>query len=442
MLLADPPALGTEEQPLSGPVPATPEGAPNAAPGAVPANGAVSANGALPAADAAALAVPSSERACAHCGSPLHPSQAWCLHCGAPLVSALSPRSPRWPLRALAAAAAALAAVAAVAGAAVLTRHHSARRLPSLALVQPAVPGGVTPAPAGAVPPSHGGSPGSSATPSSKKALLFPPSSAAKPPKIPAVVPTPKSSGGSRASEAGGLGEIGGGSEEGSGESGGSSKKQGSESNGSAKEGASKEGSKKSGEGSKESGSGGSSKEGSKESGASESGGSSKESGSASPTPIVLDTNAASTYNPSNYPASTFGDPALAIDGEPSTAWTAAVQPVSFPKMAEGLLIDLRAPTALGGVELVVPAASIGMTVEIYGAASAKKPPATITARGWTKLSKAHVLRKKTTLLRLRARGKKFLWFTIWIPKASPASQGTLAAPGHVGLSGVSLFLR
>ena len=43
------------------------------------------------------------------------------------------------------------------------------------------------------------------------------------------------------------------------------------------------------------------------------------------PTPILLDTNAATTYNPSNYPESGFGDPGLAIDGEPSTAWTAQV---------------------------------------------------------------------------------------------------------------------
>ena len=39
--------------------------------------------------------------------------------------------------------------------------------------------------------------------------------------------------------------------------------------------------------------------------------------------PILLDTNAASTYNPYNYPESEFGDPSLVIDGETGTAWTA-----------------------------------------------------------------------------------------------------------------------
>jgi hypothetical protein len=375
--------------------------------------------------------VPFAERVCAHCGTPIHPAQAWCLHCGAPETSALSPRSPRGPLRALAVLAAVLAAGAAVAGAAVLTRHHPARRLPSLALVRPAAPGAGVGLPAGAPPATPpAGSPGSSHRPSPNK-NLFPPPSAAKPPKIPAAAPTPEASGGAGASEAeaGGLGEIGG----------GASKEKGPEPSGAAKEGSkekgsggsSKEGSK---EGSKESGaeSGGGAKEGSKEG--------SKESGSAKPTPLVLDTNAASAYNPYNYPASSFGDPSLAIDGELSTPWTASVQPASFPKMAAGLLIDLRTPTAVGGVELVVPRASLGMTVEIFGAASAKKPPASITARGWTLLSKAHVLRKKTTLLHLRAVAKKFRWITVWITKASAASQGTVAAPGFVSLDEVSFF--
>ena len=60
------------------------------------------------------------------------------------------------------------------------------------------------------------------------------------------------------------------------------------------------------------------------------------------PTAILLDTNAASTYNPYNYPASSFGDPSLAIDGDTSTGWTAQVDPATAPKMAVGLLIDLK----------------------------------------------------------------------------------------------------
>jgi hypothetical protein len=437
MLLADPPALGTEEQPPSGPPVAPP----------VPPDGAAAADGAVSAADAAVvngadgagaavpavLAVPASGRACVHCGTPLHPAQAWCLHCGAPEPSALSPRSPRGPLRVLAALAVVLAVGAAAAGAAVLTRHKASPRRPALALVRPGVPGAAAVSPTGALPSAPSvGAPGKAGPLGSKKAL-FPPPSAAKPPKIPSATPTPEAGGGAGASEAeaGGLGEIGGGSsqEKGS-EPNGSSKEKGGEPNGAANEGASKEGPKGSKEGSKESGSepNGASKEGS------------KEAGSLKPTPLTLDTNAASTYNPYNYPSSSFGDPALAIDGELSTAWTAAVRPESFPKMAVGLVIDLRAPTAVGSVELVVPSPSRGMTVEIFGAASAKHPPTTITAKGWKLLSKSHVLKKTKTLLRLRMAGKRFGYVAVWITKASAASRGTVAAPGLVSIDEVSLL--
>ena len=56
-----------------------------------------------------------------------------------------------------------------------------------------------------------------------------------------------------------------------------------------------------------------------------------------SPRAIVLDPDAATTYNPYGYPASEFGDPSLAIDGDTSTEWTAQVNPAMAPKMAEGL---------------------------------------------------------------------------------------------------------
>ena len=43
--------------------------------------------------------------------------------------------------------------------------------------------------------------------------------------------------------------------------------------------------------------------------------------------PILLDTNAASTYNPYAYPASNFGDPSLAIDGETADRLDGAGRP-------------------------------------------------------------------------------------------------------------------
>ncbi len=155
------------------------------------------------------------------------------------------------------------------------------------------------------------------------------------------------------------------------------------------------------------------------------------------PTPILLDTNAASTYNPYEYPATGFGDAALAIDGEPSTAWTAQVQPASFPNLAVGLLIDLRTPTKVAKLELATP--TRGMTVQVYGANGAQ-PPATITTPGWTMLSGSHTLKKKVTHLRLHTAGRPYRYVLVWIVKAPTASQGTPTAPGHVALSELALF--
>jgi hypothetical protein len=244
------------------------------------------------------------------------------------------------------------------------------------------------------------GSVGKSSGKGSTGGLLFPPSSTAKPPKIPAPVPTPNSGGGSGSSEPTSSTEppaSGGGSNTGSSE-------KGTETTGTS----------------------------TSESKANEGSGKSEQ-----PNPILLDTDAASTYNPSNYPATGFGDPALAIDGEPTTAWTAQVQASSFPNMAEGLLIDLRSPTKLASLELATP--TRGMTVQVYGAKGAKAP-ALIVDPGWTQLSGSHVLKKKITRLKLRTEGRAFRFVVMWVTKAPPASRGTAQAPGHVALSEAALY--
>ena len=81
------------------------------------------------------------------------------------------------------------------------------------------------------------------------------------------------------------------------------------------------------------------------------------------PAAITLDTNAAATYNPYGYPASEFGDPSLAIDGDASTAWTARVNPTVAPKLAEGLVIDLKTAKRLSAVELIT--STPGMSVQV-----------------------------------------------------------------------------
>jgi hypothetical protein len=340
---------------------------------------------------------------CEHCGTPLQDGQQWCLQCGACEPGSLGERPNWWPLSTLALLAALLAAGAAVAGAAALSKHKAAPHVTALVLTHPAV-GASTAAPTTPLPTTTPGatSVGGAGTHTSAKGsannLLFPPSSTTKPPKLPAPAPTPtpvpQAGGGSTPAESTGSGSTTTPAKTNTTPTGTST----TESTNS-KEGASGK--------------------------------------TEQPNPILLDTNAATTYNPYNFPEAGFGDPALAIDGEPSTAWTAQVQSASFPNMAEGLLIDMRSATKLGRLELATP--TRGMTVQVYGANGAKAPT-TITEPGWTLLSGSHVLEKKVTHLKLRTKGRAFSFLLVWVVKAPAASQGTATAPGHVALSEAALY--
>jgi hypothetical protein len=158
-------------------------------------------------------------------------------------------------------------------------------------------------------------------------------------------------------------------------------------------------------------------------------------SGTEAPSPILLDTNAASTYNPYNYPASLFGDPSLAIDGEANTAWTAQVQAVDAPRMAEGLVLDLKGPQKLGSV--AVKTATTGITVEVYGSGGGHLP-ASIPAPEWKRLAGLKVLKKKSTTLALKTAGKGYRFVLLWLAKA-PASS-IAASPGAVSINEFELF--
>jgi hypothetical protein len=155
------------------------------------------------------------------------------------------------------------------------------------------------------------------------------------------------------------------------------------------------------------------------------------------PSAIVLDTNAASTYNPYGYPASSFGDPSLAIDGDPSTAWTAQVSPATAPRMAEGLVVDLKANQKLAKIALVT--STPGMTVQAYGA-TGNTVPGSITDPGWVKLSHEVVLAKKHAQLKLLEPKHGFRYVVLWISRAPASSVGTAQAPGHVDVNELELF--
>jgi hypothetical protein len=161
-------------------------------------------------------------------------------------------------------------------------------------------------------------------------------------------------------------------------------------------------------------------------------------SGSGEPQPqgILLDTNAAQTYNPYAYPAGGFGDPSLAIDGETSTGWTAQVDPAVAPKMAEGLAIDLKSARKIAAVALVT--STPGMTVQVYGTA-AQTLPASITDPAWAKLSPSLPVKSKHMRIKLKS-AKSVRFVTLWISKAPASSVGTPQAPGRVSVNELELF--
>ncbi len=159
--------------------------------------------------------------------------------------------------------------------------------------------------------------------------------------------------------------------------------------------------------------------------------------GQTGPEPILLDTDAASTYNPYAYPASGFGDPSLTIDGDTSTGWSAQVNPATAPAMAEGVLIDLKSSQKLSSVKLVT--STPGITVQVYGA-SVKTVPASITDKAWVPLSKSVTLKKKRARLALKNKTKAYRFVTVWISGAPQSSVGTAEAPGKVTLNEIELF--
>jgi hypothetical protein len=152
---------------------------------------------------------------------------------------------------------------------------------------------------------------------------------------------------------------------------------------------------------------------------------------------IVLDPDAATTYNPYELPASSFGDPSLAIDDDPTTAWTAEVNPASAPKMAEGLLIDLKSKQKVGVAQIIT--ATPGITVQLYGA-KGQSAPTSITAPEWVPLSGPKLMKKKRLRITLRHSKEAFTFITLWISSAPQSAIGTAQAPGHVDVDELELF--
>ena len=165
--------------------------------------------------------------------------------------------------------------------------------------------------------------------------------------------------------------------------------------------------------------------------------------GSATPetiNPNIVYALSSSPHNPYGYPASGFGDPSLAIDGDTSTEWTAQVNPAVAPKMAEGLTIDLKSAQRVSAVELVT--STPGMSIQIYGA-NGQTVPTSITDPAWVQLSPYLTVKKRHERIKLKDSTKAFRFVTLWISKAPAASIGTApdrVPPTHVSVNELELF--
>ncbi len=152
---------------------------------------------------------------------------------------------------------------------------------------------------------------------------------------------------------------------------------------------------------------------------------------------LLLDTDAASTYNPYAYPVTWFGDPSLTIDGDPTTGWTAQVNPATAPHMAEGVMLDLKGADRLASVKLIT--GTPGITVQVYGT-QAKTAPASITDPSWVPLSRSIVVRKSPAKIPLRHRKTAYRFITLWISAVPASAVGTPEAPGKVSIDELELF--
>jgi hypothetical protein len=332
--------------------------------------------GATPSPPNPASAPEPAPRACVNCGAALEEGQDWCLQCGAAVPGSLDGGDgPGWrSATTVLAVTAVLVLGAAAAAYAALTQPALPKPAPKVITFAQAP--ATTPASTPTTPPT----PGALGTPTTIKPL---PSTST--PKIPLTASTPKpseSTGSGTGTTNSGTGVSGTGTSKSNTNSGGTTTPEQS-------------------------------------------------------SPILLDTNAASTYNPYGYPTSWFGDPSLAIDGETSTAWTAQVNPAVAPKMAEGLAIDLKTAQKIGSVKLIT--STPGMTVQMYGA-NGKTLPASITDPAWVALSPSLDAKRRTTKIALRDASKAFRFVTLWISQAPQSAVGTPTAPGHVSVNELELF--
>jgi hypothetical protein len=318
------------------------------------------------------------QRKCANCGAPLQAGQDWCLHCGTATPGSLDGGRQSWRSLgiALGVLAVLIAGAATAAYAALNSQPAKGRRIVSVAQTPPATVTPTTPPPTTpppTTPPPPAPKIGTPTTIAPAPAVPAP----AKPPKIPLAASTPKPASSTPAA--------------------------GPKTTPSAPKKTTP---------------------------------APAPSSPAPPAALLLDTNAASTYNPYGYPASRFGDPSLTIDGDPSTAWLAQIDPATAPRMAAGVAIDLRSAHRLSTLGLIT--STPGMTVQVYGA-NTPSLPSSISSPAWVALSGPKTASSRHTQIALKST-TSVRFVMLWISNAPAASVGTAQAPGSVNVNEIELF--
>lgn len=464
------------------------------------------------------------ERSCDTCGAPLSPDQDWCLSCGTGRARTLARGVPgRRTAAAVGGSLALLLAGTAVAAVAALNHHPAA---PTAALAQVTAPAtgdtatGETPpaqappeapavqAPPTAEAPAEASTPehiGTLATPQIKLPKV-PPAKQMPPPKIPLESPTPPPAP-PEASEGPAAGEEGLGAEPGAGgrehAAPGGVSGEGTQGGGPSEStrGGGETGGEGEGRGGEEGETGGEGEEGGGEERADEEGGGSKGEGEGAPgkprregsEPLILDTEAAGTFNPYRYPESSIGNPQLAIDGTHATAWRAMIEPAEYPagevqadatppapegegvpdtqtppeeptgtattptattptatSPAEapgrvptgpagiGVTLELEQPESLSG--LLLSSSTPGMTFAVYAAAARHAPAGApdSPASGWTRLAGPRALHGKDARVTLGPSARRWRWVLLWIVSA-PETPSAGRSAGEVAVNEVEL---
>jgi len=153
----------------------------------------------------------------------------------------------------------------------------------------------------------------------------------------------------------------------------------------------------------------------------------------AKPTPvpaaaIALASGAVTTYDPYGAPATSFGSPAKAVDGDLLTSWTYQLDPASAGRTKVGLAVNLKPATLVGTIKILTD--SPGMNIELYAATGPE--PSTITSRSWIHVTNRSSIGESTTVALPGKRPIDHL--LVWITRA-PAGVTT----GTLGIADLSL---